>query len=323
MTTYGLDSRNDRLLVASWPDLPIEAYETVGPFADREIAALAPSVLEAASRYRWHRMLQLWDEGAFTDERAGPDPIVASTESSGGGATPGCRMSEEPGWLPRLPTEVLLGDSPMTQYMRERIEALIPDREGDPDPVDTPWLFADRKPLGNPGPLLRSDWRRNLTDGDREILRVELEADLAATTGAWTGRARQIAWYLNAELLVGEETWEGVDDEQMDDRCSQLLRGLTGLPVELKPPRSPSCSNLVQVHTPGTLAGFWVEDCAWTYGWPVSESSDDWRVSGRLAPALELTVGELARFIIEGVARGHWPFGNTVPPGGRAAYCGH
>ncbi len=276
----------------------------------------ARSVLEAASCYRWHRMLQLWDEGVFTEANAGPDPIVKLSWSAFAGPVSRFgRGHEEPGWLPRLATDVVLGDSPMSQYLRERIEALIPDQQGQPAPVDPhAWLFADRRPLGNPEPLLWTEWRHRLSWQEREALRNELEADLAATTGDWVGRARQVAWYLNADLLVGEETWEGDDSEdKVGDRGVRLLRELTGVPIELAVSRGASSLLLLKVHTPGSVVGFWLDDHTWTFGWPEPGSPDTWRVSGQLAPAFELTVGELASHIIGGIATGAWPFGGAVP----------
>jgi hypothetical protein len=112
---------------------------------------------------------------------------------------------------------------------------------------------------------------------------------------------------------VGAETWEGDDsDEKVGDRGVQLLRELSGVPVELTASRDSFLSNLLQIHTPGSVVGFWLEDYTWTYGWPESELSDIWRISGQLAPALELTVGELASLIIEGIAAGEWPFGGVA-----------
>jgi len=305
------------MVVATWPDLPIHGSASVGPFTGTEMTMTAEGVLSAASRYRWHRMLQLWDEGVFTDAQAGPDPIVNLSRSTTARPESDWRP-HEPGWLPRLPTNAVLGDSPMTQYLKERIEAMIPDQDDQPAPVDpNAWLFADRRPLGNPEPLLWTEWRQRLSSSEVEILRAELETDLAATTGDWVGRARQVAWYLNADLLVGEETWEGDDsDEGVGDRGIQLLRELTGLPVEVTASRDSSFSNLLRIHTPGSVVGFWLEDYTWTYGWPEPESPGIWRVSGQLAPALELTVGELASLVIERIASGKWPFGGTAPDEG-------
>ncbi len=259
-------------------------------------------------------MLQLWDEGVFTEARAGLDPIVNFSVFAGPVSGFG-RGFEEPGWLPRLATDVVLGDSPMSQNLRERIEALIPDQEEQLVPVDPhAWLFAERRPLGNPEPLLWTGWRYRFSGQEKEALRNELEADLAATTGDWVGRARQVAWYVNADLLVGEETWEGDDsEEKVGDRGVQLLRELTGVPIELTVSRGTFFSHLLQVHTPGSVVGFWLEDYTWTFGWPQPGSADIWRISGQLAPALELTVGELASCIIEGIATGVWPFGGAAP----------
>lgn len=307
MTSYRIDPVDGRTLIARWPDLPIQGSATVGSFADTVTAMTVQRVLDAASRYRWHRMLQLWDEGVFTDARAGSDPIVSFSRSTLAGP--------EPGWLPRLATDVILGDSPMSQYLRERIDTSIPRQHHQPSPVDPhAWLFADRRPLGNLEALLWSEWQQRLPMQEIETLRTELDAELAATTGDWVGRGRQVAWYLNADLLVGEDTWEGDDsDVEVGDRGVRLLRELTGVAIELTSSRDRLRSDRLQVHTPGSVVGFWLEDYAWTYGWPEPRLSDTWRVSGKLAPALELTVGELASFIIEGIAVGEWPFGGVAP----------
>ena len=75
MTTYQVTSdRNEHQLIASWPDLPERANHPVAVFKELKLATVAKSVLNAASRYRWHRWVQLQDQGVFTDERAGRDP---------------------------------------------------------------------------------------------------------------------------------------------------------------------------------------------------------------------------------------------------------
>jgi hypothetical protein len=205
----------------------------------------------------------------------------------------------------------------MSQYLRESIESLIPDQEVPLDPDPHAWLFAERRPIGNPEPLLWTGWRRRFSGQEIQALRNELEADLGATTGDWVGRARQVAWYLDADLLVGDETWEGDDSEQKaGDRGVRLLRELTGVPIELAVSRGTSASHLLKVHTPGSVVGFWLDDYTWTFGWPEPGSPDIWRISGQLAPALELTIGELANHIIEGIATGAWPFGGAAPDEG-------
>ena len=76
MTTYQVTSNRDGYqLIASWPDLPERADHPVGTFEEEKLATAARSVLNAASRYRWHRWIQLQDEGVFTEERAGEDPM--------------------------------------------------------------------------------------------------------------------------------------------------------------------------------------------------------------------------------------------------------
>ena len=75
MTTYQVTSDgNEHELTASWPDLPERANHPVAVFKELKLATVAKNVLNAASRYRWHRWVQLQDQGVFTDERVGPDP---------------------------------------------------------------------------------------------------------------------------------------------------------------------------------------------------------------------------------------------------------
>jgi len=84
MTTYQVTSDGDgHDLVASWPDLPERANHPVATFKELKLATAAKSVLNAASRYRWHRWIQLQDEGLFTDERVGQiRPSVRRQHSS-------------------------------------------------------------------------------------------------------------------------------------------------------------------------------------------------------------------------------------------------
>jgi len=71
MTTYQVTSEGDgHQLVASWPDLPERADHPVASFKELKLATAARNVLSAASRYRWHRWIQLQDQGIFTEERS-------------------------------------------------------------------------------------------------------------------------------------------------------------------------------------------------------------------------------------------------------------
>ena len=103
MTTYQVTSdRDGHQLTASWPDLPERANHTVATFEELKLATVARSVLNAASRYRWHRWVQLQNQGIFTEERVGPDPTESDgdrTATQGRGASPpgsrrcrGCRQ---------------------------------------------------------------------------------------------------------------------------------------------------------------------------------------------------------------------------------------
>ena len=87
MTTYEVDNEEDRYcLRASWPDLPERANHDVAGFKEEKLAAVARSVLGAASRYRWRRAVQLVDEGIFTRQ-----------------------TDDRPGGLPSLPNSCLVG----------------------------------------------------------------------------------------------------------------------------------------------------------------------------------------------------------------------
>ena len=142
--------------------------------------------------------------------------------------------ADQPSWLPRLPTTVILGDSTMGAYLEERIERLLPEAGGGPEPVDPERSsFGAQVPLGNLRPLLWRDWFSHLQADEHDHLAAELDEDLAATAGPLVGRARQIAWYLSAELLVDE------DDPKLaanHARCRRRGR-FAGLP---KVPRRPA-----------------------------------------------------------------------------------
>ena len=154
MTTYQVTSNRDGYeLIASWPDLPERVDHPVGTFGEEKLATATRSVLNAASRYRWHRWIQLYDEGVFTEERAGEDPVDRPTDEhlSLGSAT----TSAPSRWLPRLPTGVILGDSPMSGYLEGRIESLIkdPGQPGAQDEADDRGVHrtcCDREPAAPP-----------------------------------------------------------------------------------------------------------------------------------------------------------------------------
>src|ERR1017187_2555155 len=103
MTTYEVENEDSSgyHLSASWPDLPERISHPVATFQDPKLAAVAKTVLNAASRYRWRRWVELLDEGVFNETRD-----AGSTS------------------LPALPTGAVLGDLPLGADLEEWIRAL-------------------------------------------------------------------------------------------------------------------------------------------------------------------------------------------------------
>jgi hypothetical protein len=301
MTTYELESTDEsHLLLASWPDLPERASHPVATFADLKLASVAKTVLGAASRYRWRRRVQLLEEGVF-----------AGTAPTG---------------PPELPSEVVVGDSPMNADLEKQIEALVPgpDQEPEPPRVDSGG-FTERVRFGNLRPLLWRDWYSHLQGDEHDALEAELEADLAATTGPLEERARQTAWYLSAELLVDEDNSrlarqkgakadEGGKDLQRS--LVHLLGDLTGLRVESTAVDwDPDNEELLRVYSPVTVVGFWLDPECWYYGWPGPAVSDgepaEWQHAGTMPT--DTSIGDMAGLITEKIAQRTWPFGGSDP----------
>jgi len=218
----------------------------------------------------------------------------------------------------------------MSEYLKERIEGLLPDPGEEPEPADPDSLdFADRLPLGNLRPLLWRDWCSHLQADEHDRLATELDADDAATTGSLVGRARQIAWYLSAELLVDEDdprlTPNDEDDDEERTRAFQkslvqLFSDLIGLRVESTAVDwDPYSEGLLRVHSPKAVVGFWLDQENWYYGSPDPEYPDTqptrWRHAGTLPT--DTSIGNLASFIRERIAHGTWPFGGHAPDEGR------
>jgi hypothetical protein len=136
MTTYEVTSdASGHNLVASWPDLPERANHPVATFQELKLATVAKSVLNAASRYRWCRWIQLLDEGTFTEKMAGPDPTAVQQPTIAQPAPDSGATSDQVPRLPRLPTSAVLGDSPMSEYLQARIEGLLQDPGETAEPV--------------------------------------------------------------------------------------------------------------------------------------------------------------------------------------------
>ena len=263
MTTYQVTSnRNEHELIASWPDLPERANHPVAVFKELKLATVAKSVLNAASRYRWHRWVQLQDQGVFTDERVRPDPIErpATAQLPPGSA----RTSGQPPWLPRLPTSVVLGDAPISDYLQTRIEALIPGPDQEPAPVETDSAgFTERVSIGNLRPLLWRDWCSHLQTAEHDGLAAELDSELAAMTGPLTGRARQTAWYLSAELLIDEDRSRLVPFDKGDDgekRAKAFQKSLVQLLSDLGRPSRRVNGGRLGPRQRGAAAGVLAQD---------------------------------------------------------------
>jgi hypothetical protein len=318
VTTYRVDSEDESTVIATWTDLPIKGSLPVGPFAEAKMATTAKSVLNAASRYRWHRALQLLEQGIFTEEEVGSDAAQMEQPAIAQLASDSDWGSDETEWLPRLPTSVVLGDSPMSEYLGKTIEGIVPDPVVERPSVG-PYLldFTGRVPLGNLRPLLWRDWSSHLSAEEHACLAAELDADAGATTGLLVGRERQIAWYLTAELLVDKRDWmlgrqaapsiDGIEKtEAFQRRLAQLLSVLTGLRIEWDINMT---QILLRVHTPRDVVVFWLEPQYWCFGLPDPESptsTEKVRLMDRLPKGD--TVGGLASFIAATIAKGLGPF---------------
>jgi hypothetical protein len=315
MTTYEVENEDSsgHRLTASWPDLPERAGHLVANFRDPKLAAVAKTVLNAASRYRWRRWVQLLDEGVFNEPHA--------TGSAS---------------LPALPTGAVLGESGLGAELEEPIRTLIGGSEVAREQASSDsGGFVERVRFGQLGPLLWRDWSGHLRTEERSALAAELDADLAATMGQLTGRARQAAWYLSAELLIdedhsqlGSKTEQDRDDEgekAFQGSLVQLLGDLVGLRVESTAiDWDPDNEEFLRVYSPVTVVGFWLDPECWYYGWPDPHSPDGeptvWQHAGTLPT--NTSVGDLAGFIAERTARQVWPFGGSAPTERRSLFGG-
>jgi hypothetical protein len=314
MTTYQVDSEDgEHRLRASWPDMPDRATHDVATFQELKLAAVAKSVLNAASRYRWRRWVMAVEAGAFSDEGA-----------------------KEIGSFPPLASAAVLGDAPMGAELEKCIEALIPGDGEEPGPpmVDSGG-FTERVRFGNLRPLLWREWSGHLSTDEHEALSLELAADLAATSGPLTERARQAAWYLSAELLIDEDhsRLAGKAKTEQDDESAkefqksllELTHDLVGLRVESTAVAwDPDNEELLRVYSPVTVVGFWLDPECWYYGWPDSASPDGqptvWQHAGTLPT--DTSIGDLAGHISDRVKRGTWPFGGSAPDEKRSLFGG-
>ena len=337
MTTYRVESdETGHHLVASWPDLPERASQSVAIFEDLKLASVAKSVLSAASRYRWRRWMELLDAGMSSEERVPPDPTPADSPDVTGDAPDSGGGPDEPSWLPRLPTTVILGDSTMGAYLEERIERLLPEAGGGPEPVDPERSsFGAQVPLGNLRPLLWRDWFSHLQADEHDHLAAELDEDLAATAGPLVGRARQIAWYLSAGLLVDEDDPKlaanhadaagGEDLRDFQRSLVDLLAEFDGFRVSRRRWRS---TRITRVSC-GCIRR---EGCRvlarrredWYYGWrrTPTRRTITHKLASRRHASDDTSVGDLASFITQSAARGVWPFAGQAPQERRGCYGG-
>jgi hypothetical protein len=312
MTTYEVHSRDsEHILVASWPDLPERASHEVATFAELKLAAVAKTVLNSASRYRWRRRVELVDEGMFTDQD-----------------------DAKPAQLPALETSVVLGDSSMDAELTERVRALLPaPGESPASPVADPGGFTERVVFGNLGPLLWRDWCGHLSASEHEALRTELDLDMAATTGPLVDRARQMAWYLSAELLIDEDNSRLSADKDGNAEAAKdfqrsllkLFSDLTGVPAESSAVDwDPDNEELLRVHSPVSVVGFWLDADCWYYGWPGSDARSGepivWQHAGTVPT--DTSIGDLAAVVRDRIAARAWPFGGSPPSGRRGPGAG-
>jgi hypothetical protein len=336
MTTYKVTSEGaSHRVIASWPDLPERASHLVAEFEESKLARAAGTVLNAASRFRWRRWLELLEVGISSEDQAGPDPDASGPAEGTTSAKGPSKQSDSPSWLPRLPTAAVLGDAPMSDYLKCRVEALLAPPGQEPETVDPdPGQLAHRIPLGNLRPLTWTDWQSHLRPEEHGQLAAELDEDLSATTGPLVGRARQIAWYLSAELLIDEEHLKLMPEESDGDGYArtrtfqkslvELLSDLTGLRVESSAvDADPDNEGLLRVHAPGNVVGLWFEPECWYYGWPDPDSENggptSWLHAGTLPS--DTTIGDLAIFVTESVTEGTWPFAGA-PSGERRGLFG-
>jgi hypothetical protein len=331
MTTYQVTSDQDRHhLIASWPDLPERSSHPVATFQELKLATVAKTVLNASSRYRWHRWVQLLDEGVFPDEVATQASVQEPTVSQ-----TSLEVDLTSGPMPELPSKAILGDLPMSDDLEREIKERSPDTNGQPGRPDPESVeFTDRVQLGNLRPLLWRDWCGHLGADEHDALATELDAEVTAMTGPLAGRARQIAWYLSAELLIDEDQSRLVAKTEGDGErrakafqksLIRLLADLVGLRVESTAVDwDPDNEELLRVYSPSTVVGFWLDPECWYFGWPDPNSTGlqptTWQHAGTLPT--DTSIGELAGFITERTNERTWPFGGSAPNERRSPFGG-
>ena len=239
MTTYRVDSEDESTVIATWTDLPIKGSLPVGPFAEAKMATTAKSVLNAASRYRWHRALQLLEQGIFTEEEVGSDAAQMEQPAIAQLASDSDWGSDETEWLPRLPTSVVLGDSPMSEYLGKTIEGIVPDPVVERPSVG-PYLldFTGRVPLGNLRPLLWRDWSSHLSAEEHACLAAELDADAGATTGLLVGRERHL------RMICAPGSLRRINSRQIQSHLAEQLP----IPRAAQPPEAKAHNEEQQRH---------------------------------------------------------------------------
>ena len=120
---------------ASWPDLPGTGEPSRGQVPGAEA--------RHGRKKRAQRRFPL--PVAPVGPTPGPGRLHRRAGRAGSDRAPGdrtaparlCGTSGQPPWLPRLPTSVILGDAPISDYLETRIEALIPGPDQEPAPVET------------------------------------------------------------------------------------------------------------------------------------------------------------------------------------------
>jgi hypothetical protein len=174
-----------------------------------------------------------------------------------------------------------------------------------------------------------------LSAAEHDALAAELDTDLPDMASAPTGRARQAAWYLSAELLIDEDHSALVrsgNSKDSDRRAKafqkslvQLFSDLIGLKAESTAVEwDPDNEELLRVYSPSTVVGFWLDPECWYHGWPEPNPPEGepatWQHAGTL-PA-DTTVGIMAAFIVEQLGKGTWPFGGSAPSAKRSLFGG-
>ena len=334
MTTYQVTSdRDSHQLTASWPDLPEWANHPVASFEELKLA----TVSEERAQRRFP--LPLAPVGPTSE----PGHLHRGTGRAGSNGVPGARTAtERHGEVHPAPVAAGVADrcDPRRDAdgrpPRGQIEALVPAAGQEPAPAQTDSAgFTERIPVGNLRPLLWRDWCSHLTAAEHDRLAAELDAELTAMTDPLTGRGRQIAWYLSAEILIDEDhsrlaPFDKGDEGEKHLKAFQaalvrLLGDLVGLRVESTAVEwDPDNEELLRVYSPKTVVGFWLDPECWYNGWPDSDSGDSestiWRHAGTLPT--DTSIGNLAEYITERLANGTWPFGGVAPGEKRSPFGG-